>query len=102
QRNVQNLLNSVLGPNRSVVQAQVVMDWTQRELTSQTFNPTPAAIRSSQKITESYSGGAEAMGGVPGAASNLPTPVPVAQGGSQPVTYQRTEETINYEITQVQ
>jgi len=102
QRSVQNLLNSVLGPNRSVVQAQVVMDWTQRELTSQTFNPTPAAIRSSQKITESYTGGAEAMGGVPGAASNLPTPVPVTQGGTQTVTYQRTEETVNYEITQVQ
>jgi len=102
QRSVQNLLNSVLGPNRSVVQAQVVMDWTQRELTSQTFNPTPAAIRSSQKITESYSGSAESMGGIPGAASNLPTPVPTVAAGSAPVTYQRTEETINYEITQVQ
>ncbi|HEX2980461.1 MAG TPA: flagellar basal-body MS-ring/collar protein FliF, partial [Anaerolineaceae bacterium] len=39
QKKVQALLDSVLGPNRSVVQANVVMDWTQRETTAQTFNP---------------------------------------------------------------
>ena len=51
--NIQNkaeiLLAQVLGPNRAVVQADVSLDWTQKETTSQLIEPTPGAIRSSQK-----------------------------------------------------
>lgn len=100
QKRVQSILDKILGPNRSVVQATVEMDWTQREITSQTFEPTVVAIRSSQKITESSTDGG-ANGGVPGADSNLPTPVATATttDGS---TYQRNEETLNYEVSQVE
>ena len=75
QQKVQSLLDTVLGPNNSVVQASVVLDWTQRETTSQTFDPTPAAIRSSQKVSETYNTNSASTGGIPGASSNLPTPV---------------------------
>jgi len=102
QKKVQGLLDSILGPDRSVVQATVNMDWTQRETTTQTFNPTPAAIRSSQKVDESYTTTNGVVGGVPGAASNLPTPVATLSATSQPLLYQRKEETLNYEITQSQ
>jgi flagellar M-ring protein FliF len=102
QKKVQTLLDSILGPNRSVVQASVVMDWTQRETTTQSFNPTPAAIRSSQKVDESYTTTSGTVGGVPGAASNLPTPVATLTAGGSPLLYQRKEETLNYEITQSQ
>jgi len=100
QRRVQSLLDKILGPNRSVVQATVEMDWTQREVTSNTYAPTEVALRSSQVINEtSNSGGA--AGGVPGAASNLPTPVATTTGtGAE--SYQRSEETLNYEVSQVQ
>ena len=98
QKNVQNILDTILGPNRSVVKATVEMDWTQREITSNTFAPTEVAIRSSQIINESSSDGG-ATGGVAGAVSNLPTPVATttANGNS---TYQRSEETLNYEVSQ--
>jgi flagellar M-ring protein FliF len=102
QKKAQTLLDSVLGPNRSVVQASVAMDWTQRDVTSQTYNPTPAAVRSSQKTTENYTTNGGVTGGIPGAASNLPTPVATAQAGGGASTYDSTNETTNYEISQSQ
>ncbi len=99
QRKVQKFLDTVLGPNRSVVQTSVVMDWTRRETTSQTFNPTPAAVRSSQKINESYTTNGSVVGGIPGAGGNLPTPMPTISASGQPIVYTRSEETLNYEIT---
>jgi len=100
QKRVQNILDKTLGPNRSVVQATVEMDWTEREVTSNTYAPTEVAVRSSQKINESSTNGGN-NGGVPGAASNLPTPVATTTG-SDAGSYQRSEETINYEVSQVQ
>ena len=100
QKRVQAILDKILGPNRSVVQATVEMDWTQREVTSNTFSPTEVAIRSSQIINES-SGSGDTTGGVPGAASNLPTPAATTTGTGAS-SYQRSEETLNYEVSQVQ
>jgi flagellar M-ring protein FliF len=100
QKRVQSILDTILGPNRSVVQATVEMDWTQREITSNMYEPTAVAIRSSQIINEnSTEGGTE--GGIPGAETNLPDgeETTVETDGS---TYQRSEETLNYEVSQVQ
>jgi flagellar M-ring protein FliF len=102
QKKVQNLLDSILGPNRSVVQASVAMDWTQRETTTQSFNPTTTAIRSSQKTNETYTTTSGTVGGVPGAGSNLPTPVATLTTGNQPLIYQKNDETVNYEVSQTQ
>ena len=100
QKRVQAILDTILGPNRSVVQANVEMDWTQREVTSNMYEPTEVAIRSSQKINESSTEGGT-TGGVPGAASNLPTPVATTTGADG-TSYQRSEETLNYEVSQIQ
>ncbi len=102
QKKAQSLLDSVLGPNRAVVQASVAMDWTQREITSQSFEPTVSAIRSSQKTNEIYTTNGETTGGVPGSASNLPTPVATVPAGAGSSNYQHTEETVNYEISQTE
>jgi flagellar M-ring protein FliF len=100
QKRVQTILDKILGPNKSIVQAAVEMDWTQREVTSNTYAPTEVAIRSSQTINESSSSGGT-TGGVPGAASNLPTPVATTTG-AESSSYQRNEETLNYEVSQTQ
>jgi flagellar M-ring protein FliF len=102
ERKAQHLLDSVLGPNRSVVQASVALDWTQRETTSQTYSPTQTAVRSSQKTNETYLTGEGAVGGVPGTASNLPTPVATMAAGGGNSTYTRVDETFNYEVSQTQ
>jgi flagellar M-ring protein FliF len=101
QKKIQTMLDSALGPNRSVVQASVMMDWTQKDVTSQSFNPTPSAVRSSAKVSETYTTNGTA-GGIPGASSNLPTPVATVAAGTGTGNYSRTDETINYEISQSQ
>ncbi len=99
--NIQSMLDRILGPNHSTVQSNVTMDWTQREVTSSKFDPTPSAIRSSQKTNETYTTNGTVTGGVPGASSNLPTPVPHATGVAGVTNYSRIDETINYELSQV-
>jgi flagellar M-ring protein FliF len=59
------------------------------------------AVRSSQKTTENYTTNGQ-TGGVPGANSNLPTPVATIAAGTGTGNYSRTDETTNYEITQTQ
>jgi flagellar M-ring protein FliF len=102
QQKAEVLLAQVLGPNRSVVQVDVSLDWTQKETTSQNFEPTPAAIRSSQKTTENYVTAGGTTGGVPGANSNLPTPVATTSATGSSSNYTRSDEVINYEISSSQ
>ena len=102
KKRVQNMLDKVLGPNRYVTQASVQMDWSQHEVTSSVFDPTPAAVRSSHTIEEAYNTDGTALGGVPGAATNLPTPLPNVTATGEPAYYQRVEKTYNYEISQTE
>ncbi|MBI4928376.1 MAG: flagellar M-ring protein FliF [Anaerolineae bacterium] len=103
RKRVQAMLDKTLGPNRSIVQASVAMDWTAREVTSNSYEPTQVAVRSKQTVNETYNTEGASVAGVPGAGSNLPTPVPAATGTPAPGTiYSRSEETVNYEISQVQ
>jgi len=103
QKKVKTLLDTALGPNKSVVQASVRLDWSDKEITTTTFEPTPNAIRSSQKTSESYTLDSTGTGGVAGAVSNLPTPVAgTTTTTGSPTLYQREEETINYEVAQTE
>jgi len=102
QLKVQDLLNSVLGPNKSVVQANVMMDWTERETTTQSYDPGSVTVRSSQDVTEVYTTTNSTLMGVPGAVSNLPPAEEGVAPENQGVAYKRTEHLTNYEITEVQ
>ena len=48
------------------------LDWNEREINTQTYDPETSVVRSSQETTETYGAGMEETGGVPGAESNLP------------------------------
>ncbi len=98
-RNVQDLLDTALGPNRSVVQTAVTMDWTQREVQTQAFDPA-SVVRSSQFVTENYTTTNGTISGIPGAATNLPPTTSSSGSGNETLNYTRTEKTLNYEITQ--
>ncbi len=99
---VQDILDKALGPNKSVVQSSVVLDWTQRETTTQAFQPTQSALRSIQTVTEVYTGTADNLAGIPGAATNLPQVSNTGTvSGTSPLLYARHENTSNYEITEV-
>jgi flagellar M-ring protein FliF len=99
QKKVRNLLDTALGPNRSVVQVNVALDWRDQEITTQTFQSTPNAILSSQKSSESYVMTDGTTSGVPGATANLPTAVPGATTTTNtPTLYTKTDETTNYQV----
>src|SRR5712691_11277902 len=73
ENNLQAMLDRVLGSGKATVRVAAVMNWDQTEQTSETFtpsDPTQTPIRTSHDITETTNGGAAAVGGVPGAASN--------------------------------
>lgn len=100
---VRNLLDSALGPNKSVVKASVSLDWDQREITTASVDPATSVIRSSQALTEAYSGNGLEIGGVPGALTNLPPlSTTTTLSGTQAAEYWRQENTTNYEFTQVE
>lgn len=101
KKKVQSILDTALGPNRSVVQAGVTMDWTERQTTTQAFDPLSNVVRSSQTISEVYTTTGGVVGGIPGAATNLPTVSNTTSSSSgQQLNYQKNEHTVNYEITQ--
>jgi flagellar M-ring protein FliF len=102
KKKVQTLLDSALGPNKSIVQANVVLDWTERQTVTQSVNPDKTAILSSQSIMEVYTTTSGTVEGVPGATSNLPGGSAGIDSGSGGIQYARNETTNNYEITHIQ
>ncbi|MDO9121302.1 MAG: flagellar basal-body MS-ring/collar protein FliF, partial [Anaerolineaceae bacterium] len=102
QNKAQLMLDSVLGPDKAIVQANVTLDWTQREFTSQTYDPNPSAVRSSSTTSETYSTDGSTVGGIPGAESNLPDPVNETTTGTGTSNYQRTDTTTNFELASTQ
>ena len=102
QTKVQQLLNQTLGPNKSVVQASVELDWTERRILDQAINPDQTALRSQQVLTETYNGNGSPIAGIPGALTNLP-PAALTSTVTSTVTgtaqYQRYEITDNWEMT---
>lgn len=102
QNKAQQMLDTVLGPDKAIVQANVLLDWTQREITSNTFDPTPSAVLSSSVSSETYTTNGTTTGGVPGATSNLPTPVATTTGGAGSTNYQKTDTTTNFELASIQ
>jgi flagellar M-ring protein FliF len=55
QRDIQGMLEQVLGPRKAVVRVSAVLDWNQYESTTETYSPTgqPTQVRSSQEVVES-------------------------------------------------
>jgi len=102
QQKAEQLLLQVLGPNRAVVQADVSLDWTQKETTSQTYEPTTTTIRSTQKTTENYETSGGATGGIPGAETNLPEGTNTNATNTSSSNYTRSDEVVNYEISSIQ
>ena len=102
RKRVQAMLDKILGPNKAIVQASVAMNWSAQEITTNNYNPTPAAVRSSQLTNEEYNSNGDLTGGIPGASTNLPTPAPMLTGTPGAVYYHKTDQTINYEISQLQ
>ena len=102
RNNIENIISPITGDTK--VRAQVVadMDFTQYEMTHESFNPDVPAIRSEQRVEESTSGSA-AVSGVPGALSNEPpgnaeAPQTTTNVTSNNVTGGRSKSSVRYTI----
>jgi len=106
---VQSMLETILGPERAVVTVHADFDWTQSEISRETYE-TPTSgnplVRSSREIRESRSGDSGAAEGVPGVASNVPSaPTYPGTTSSENSTtngqYERADVTYNYELSKI-
>jgi flagellar M-ring protein FliF len=101
QKNLQSLLEQVLGPNKAAARVNVELSFDQRTVDRQVFEPVvddKGIIRSSQDINENFKGSSpNAPGGVPGTTSNVPGYVTANASQSD---YEKKEVTRNYEINE--
>ncbi len=85
ERNLQAMLDSVLGPGKASVKVSAVMNWDQVEETDESYtpsDPTQTPVLTNHSITEQTTGGSTGVGGVPGAAANNGSGVPTYQGAT--------------------
>lgn len=96
ERRVQGMLERVFGPGKALALITSRMDFDARETTVITYDEA-GVPRSTQVIEERFEG----TGPVPGEVgeANYPGYVGVFPGGGES-TYERREETINYEISE--
>lgn len=101
QKDVQSLLDQVIGIGKAVARVNVELNFDQRMTDKQTFEPVVdegGIVRSSQESKESYSGTSANPGGPAGTASNIPGYV--ATNGNNQSDYSKKEVTRNYEINE--
>lgn len=106
RKNLQGMLDRVLGPNGAVVNVVAEMDFSQQETNQETYEPvitrpdgtSSGILRSEREYHERWDGSAASSGGVPGTATNIPTyeaseSVSVGPGG-----YEKVDHTRNFEV----
>jgi len=97
-----SMLGSVLGPGKVSAKVSVDMDFTQIEQTEESFDPDKTAVRSEQRTQEKSSGRQPGQAGVPGVMSNTPDLQEAAAGAAGKSTdYNKSDETVNYEVSRV-
>lgn len=102
QKSVQSLLEQVLGPGKAVARVSAELNFDQRTVDRQTFEPVVddrGIIRSSQENSENYRGTSQAPGGPAGTTSNIPGYVTNNNNNAQS-NYEKKEVTRNYEINE--
>jgi len=101
RQRVEGIVASIVGPGHSRVQVAAEMDFNRVTETSETFDPDSRVVRSSQTVEQA----SNEQGARTGNAVSVGTAVP---GGTAPPTTtengpnsasNRTEETVNYEIS---
>jgi len=102
QGRVQSLLEQVLGPGKAAARVHVELNFDQRVVDRQIFEPVvddQGIVRSVQEIKENYQGEVPATAeGIPGTTSNIPGYV---TEDKKQATYEKKEVTRNYEINEI-
>jgi flagellar M-ring protein FliF len=99
---INSMLERVLGPYKATTQVNVELDLKEVVTNEDIYDPERTAVRSEQRIQERSQGPGRAYAGIPNATYELGTAnrQNSGQAGNQEV-YSRTEETTNYEVTNI-
>lgn len=99
---ITTMLERVVGPGKAVARVNAELNFKQVSTTEEAFNPDQTVIRSEQRLNEKNTG-AQTASGAPTARYDLdPTRANEQTQDQNRETYEKTEETINYDITRVQ
>lgn len=100
---IESMLGSVVGPDKVTARVAVEMDFTQVEQTEENYDPDKAAVRSEQRSSEKSSGRRPLASGVPGVMTNTPdiSQAGGADAGVKSTDYNKSDETVNYEISRI-
>jgi len=99
---IESLLEKSLGKGNVRAEVSALMDFDQKTVQSETYNPDGQVVRSTQTVEESSSSneGSNGQDGTVTVANNLPEAQGADAGGnSSQNAANRTEETVNYEIS---
>jgi len=102
ERDLQALLDRVLGSGKAAVRVSATMDWDQIEQTNESYtpgDPNQTPIRTNHEISETTTNGtAGAAGGVPGTQANGTVPTYQGAGSSSGASTTKTERDTTYEL----
>ncbi len=101
RKQILEIVESVVGAGKAKVQVAVDMDFNRITETAETYDPDGQVARSTQTVSESANQAEAADGGATSASQNIPGAANVGgagAGGAKSAT-DRTEETVNYEIS---
>lgn len=106
QRQVQSMLGTLMGRDKVVVSVTADIDFTQENREENLVTPVdPENMEgitiSAQKITETFTGNAAGVGGIPQAEDPTDVPGTYQQGDLGNGEYERIEETINNEVNKI-
>ncbi|WP_448588107.1 flagellar basal-body MS-ring/collar protein FliF [Thermocrinis sp.] len=96
EKKIQKTLEEALGLGTVKVRVSADIDFTKREQREEIYDPEMTAIVSQQKKKERTLGGA--VGGVPGAAANIPPGTGAVQGTGTVIS-EKSETITNYEVS---
>jgi flagellar M-ring protein FliF len=102
RQRVENIVSSIVGPGKARVQIAAEMDFNRVTETAETFDPESRVVRSSQTVQQDSSETSPRTAAAVSIGNALPgqtPPPPPAANDAPRSTNNRTEETINYEIS---
>ncbi len=99
RKEVQDIVESVVGPGAARVQIAADIDFNRVTSTSQTFDPEGRVVRETNSTEETSSSSDGADGGGASATRNLPDGAGSSSGSTSGSNTERTEEQVRYEIS---
>ncbi len=101
ENRVETILEKVIGKERVIARVSAGLDFNQIEKTEERYDPESQVVRSQNSVQEKSTGKALVPGGVPGVMSNLPGQEKENLNMGNTSDFQKTNETINYEINKI-